>query len=71
MTFNEFHEKGNVDLHKLKPKYLRLFMIINLFVSVTALITLSIYYGFPHTTQSDSNMMTIMRCENHIRSVRS
>lgn len=62
MTFNEFREKGNVDLYKSKAKSLGLLKILNLFVSVTALITLSIYYGFPHTTESDLTIMTIMKC---------
>ena len=62
MTLNEFREKGNVDLYKSKAKNLRVLKIFNLFVSFTALITLSIYYGFPHTTESDLIIMSIIKC---------
>ena len=61
MTFNEFREIGNVYLYKSKAKTLGLLKILNLFVSFTALITLTIYYGFPHTVQGDENMMNVMR----------
>ena len=61
MTFNEFREVGNVYLYKSKAKNLGLLKILNLFVSFTALITLTIYYGFPHTVHGDLNMMTVMR----------
>jgi len=61
MTFNEFREIGNVYLYKSKAKNLGLLKILNLFVSFTALITLTIYYGFPHTVHGDLNMMTVMR----------
>ena len=61
MTFNEFREIGNVYLYKSKAKNLGLLKMLNLFVSFTALITLTIYYGFPHTVHGDVNMMTVMR----------
>jgi len=61
MTFNEFREIGNVYLYKSKAKNLRVLKILNLFVSFTALITLTIYYGFPHTVHGDLNMMNVMR----------
>ena len=61
MTFNEFREIGNIYLYKSKAKNLGVLKILNLFVSFTALITLTIYYGFPHTVQGDVNMMTVIR----------
>lgn len=61
MTFNEFREIGNVYLYKSKAKNLRVLKILNLFVSFTALITLTIYYGFPHTVHGDVNMMNVMK----------
>jgi Trk-type K+ transport system membrane component len=61
MTFNEFREIGNVYLYKSKAKILGLLKMFNLFISFTALITLAIYYGFPHTVQGDVNMMHVMR----------
>ena len=61
MTFNEFREIGNIYLYKSKAKNLGVLKILNLFVSFTALITLTIYYGFPHTVHGDVNMMTVIR----------
>lgn len=61
MIFNEFREIGNIYLYKSKAKNLGVLKILNLFVSFTALITLTIYYGFPHTVQGDVNMMTVIR----------
>jgi trk system potassium uptake protein TrkH len=61
MIFNQLREIGNVYLYKSKAKNLGLLKILNLFVSFTALITLTIYYGFPHTMDGDVNMMTVMR----------
>ena len=61
MTFNEFREIGNIYLYKSKAKNLGVLKILNLFVSFTALITLTIYYGFPYTVQGDVNMMTVIR----------
>ena len=61
MTFNEFREIGNIYLYKSKAKNLGVLKILNLLVSFTALITLTIYYGFPHTVHGDVNMMTVIR----------
>ena len=61
MIFNELREIANVYLYKSKAKNLGLLKILNLVVSFTALITLTIYYGFPHTVQGDVNMMNVMR----------
>jgi len=62
MTLNEFRERGNVYLYNSKVKNLGILKILNLIVSSTALVTLAIYYGFPHSAESDMNMLNVMRC---------
>jgi Trk-type K+ transport system membrane component len=61
MTFNDFREIGNVYLYKSKSRNLGILKLLNLIVSLTALVVLAIYYGYPNTAQSDQNLMDIMR----------
>ena len=61
MTLNEFRERGNVYLYNSKLKNLGILKILNLIVSSIAMVTLAIYYGFPHSAESDVNMLNVMR----------
>lgn len=48
MTLREFRERVNVHLYNSKERVLRIFRILNFFVSTTALVLLAAFYGFPH-----------------------
>jgi len=61
MTFNDFRERGNVYLYKSKSRNLGILKLLNLVVSLTALIVLAFYYGYPSSPQSEINLMNIMR----------
>ena len=52
MTLREFRERVNVHLYSSKDTVLRVFRVLNFFVSATALILLAAFYGFPHDSAS-------------------
>tara|TARA_B100000780_G_scaffold53876_1_gene33572 strand:+ start:418 stop:2244 length:1827 start_codon:yes stop_codon:yes gene_type:complete len=60
MTLNKLREQGNRFLGTSTSMKLLYLKVIQLFVSLVALATLTIYHGFPHSSQGDSNMMNVM-----------
>lgn len=52
MKLQEFRERANLWLYGNKGKVLSLFRILNLFVSIGAILTLIFYYGFEHDDET-------------------
>jgi len=61
MTLRDFREKVNLGLYESKSRNLKILKIINLFISLTALVILSIYYGFPQTEETSIGLLSFIK----------
>ncbi len=61
MSLREFRERVNLSLYESKARNLRILKILNLFISLSALVVLAIYYGYPQTEDSSSGLLSFVK----------
>jgi len=61
MTLNEFRERANLWLYGNKDKVLHIFKILNLIISVAAILTLIYYYGYEHSSEDENWIFSIIK----------
>lgn len=61
MTLREVRERVNLSLYESKARNLKILRVLNLFISVSALIVLAIYYGFPQTEESSYGLLSFIK----------
>lgn len=61
MTLREFRERGNLFLYESKARNLGILKILNLLISLGALVVLAIYYGYPQTDESSAQLLGFVR----------
>lgn len=61
MSVKDFRERANIWLYGNKEKVLSTFKILNLFVSVGAILTLIYYYGYEHDTATRNLIFSIVQ----------
>ena len=61
MTLRDFRERVNLSLYESKSRNLKILKVLNLVISLTALVVLSIYYGFPQTPESSSGLLSFVK----------
>ena len=61
MKLREVRERVNLSLYESKARNLKILRVLNLFISVSALIVLAIYYGFPQTEGSSYGLLSFIK----------
>ena len=61
MSLREFRERVNLSLYETKARNLKILKVLNLFISLSALVVLAIYYGFPQTEESSSGLLSFVK----------